>query len=626
MTLFVRLHNFFALIILGASVVCAQQRDAEIKFRLAQSYERGGSYETAAKLYEELYAKDSINYNLVDALRRMYVQLKRYDNAVALLQARLRKFPNDIVGLSQLGTVYLRVSNEQKAFDAWDKAVALDPKNESTYRIVCDAMVENRVFDHAIALYQRGRTALNNPSVFTMDLAYLYSILLNYSEATREYLHLLKDTPQQLEYVQSRLASYTGRADGLSAATLVVEQAVQSELDNTTFLQVLSWLYMEGKRYESAYAVYKRLDEKTKAGGREVYNFAERALKEKAYDVASNAFNEVVTAYPSFKLLPQAKFGYARTLEEASTGQDTLKLFGTVSPFSPKGKPVSEAQPTFTGAIAAYNRIVAEYPNTEIAARSLVRIAAVTFEQFFNLNEARSALETIERQYTSYIPVLLEAKLLLGDVFLAAGDLDKAETAFKSLGAFRFVVTSFQEQGAFRLAELNYFRGNFKEALSQLGELTKNATSDITNDALSLQILIQENQEPSEAALREYAKAALLERQRKLSEAMTLFDTIAKTYKESSIIDGTLMEMGDILTHMNRFADAVAVYERLVTEFPESIMLDRTLMKIGEVRRLGLHDKTKAVESYTTLLEKYPNSIFVGEARKRIRDLRGDTP
>ncbi len=544
MTSFVRFTIFFALVVLGSTAGFAQQKDADIKLRLAQSYERGGSYETATTLYEEVYAKDSLNYMVFDALRRMYLQLKKYDDAVNLVQARLRKIPNDPVTISQLGTIYLRASKEKEAFDAWDRAIAVGPPSETTYRIVGDAMVEDRMFDRAITLYKRARTVLNDPGLFTIDVAYLYSIVLNYTEATREYLRLVRDAPQQLAYAQSRIASYTGRTDGLTAATLAVEQATQSEPDNIIFQRLLSWLYIEGKRYDNAYTVYRLLDEKTKSSGREIYNFAELALKEKAYDVASKAFGEVIAKSPALNVLPDAKFGYARTLEEASAERDTLNLFGKASPFSPNDRPVTESQPTFTGAIAAYKRIVTEYPNTEIAARSLMRIATLMVDRFFNLNEARSTLETVNRKYTQFIPVLLEAKLLLGDVEVALGNLDQAEASYGSLATFRYSSSEYQEWAAFRLAELTYFRGQFQDALKQLQALTKNPTSNITNEALSLLIFIQENMQPKEDALKQYAKAELIERQQKLSEALTAFDTIANTYRDTPLGDEALMSFG----------------------------------------------------------------------------------
>jgi hypothetical protein len=47
-------------------------------------------------------------------------------------------------------------------------------------------------------------------------------------------------------------------------------------------------------------------------------------------------------------------------------------------------------------------------------------------------------------------------------------------------------------------------------------------------------------------------------------------------------------------------------------------------MKTGQIFELGLNNREKAVEMYQQLLEKYTISVFANEARKRIRNLRGD--
>ena len=81
---------------LASSLLCCSQlKDNDIKFRLAQSYERGGDIESALKIYSELYAKDSTNVVYFEALRRDYLQLKRYDDVIALFQraVALRAMP-----------------------------------------------------------------------------------------------------------------------------------------------------------------------------------------------------------------------------------------------------------------------------------------------------------------------------------------------------------------------------------------------------------------------------------------------------------------------------------------------------------------------------------------------------
>jgi hypothetical protein len=44
----------------------------------------------------------------------------------------------------------------------------------------------------------------------------------------------------------------------------------------------------------------------------------------------------------------------------------------------------------------------------------------------------------------------------------------------------------------------------------------------------------------------------------------------------------------------------------------------------AELHENKLNDKTKAMELYQDLLVNYPGSLYVVEARKRYRTLRGD--
>lgn len=621
------MSKFFFIVILSvaaAAQAIPQARAGDIRLRLAESYEQSGDFESALKIYQSLYGQDSSNLVLFEALRRDYLQLKMYDNTISLMEQMLGRMPGDINLMSQLASVYVLKSDEAKADSMWERAIAIDPKRETTFRFVGSAMLQCRQFDRAINIYKRGRIACADPKLFTPDIAYLYSIMLKYSEATVEYLNLVRQSPPQLGYAESRIATYTGRKDGLSAATLAVEQTVKGEAGNLSFQQMLAWLYMEGKHYDQAFEVYKIIDDKSHAQGHELFNFATRALNEKAYAVAAKAFTGIVLNYPKFDQLAQVKFGYANTQEEIDTESDTLKLFGGVNPFSEKRRGDSEGKPLYASAIAAYEQVIREFPETEIAARSMLRIAILKQEKLFDLGGARTELENLSGRYAMFPAVIEEATLRLGDVYLTSGDLERADAQYKILAGHGVIVNPRQETATLRLAELDYFRTNFQDALTKLKTLTRNAGADVTNDALGMQIFIQDNLKSDAAPLKEFARADLLKRQRKLPEALSVFESIVQTYPKSDVVDEALMGIGDLQTQLARYPDAIAAYNRLLKDFPESIVLDRAVMKIGEVYRLGMKDAVNAISTYQKLLEQYPNSIYAGEARRRIRELRGD--
>jgi tetratricopeptide (TPR) repeat protein len=618
----------FALTVAVTGLARAQQapqaKAADIQFRLAESYEQSGDFESAVRIYESLYGKDSSNMVVFEALRRDYMQLKLYDKAITLLERFIRKMPDNISLLSELASVHMLKSDEPKADAIWERAIGVDPKHEITYRLVGSSMLQSRQFERAINVYKRGRIACGDPALFTPDIAYLYSITLKYPEATLEYIDMVRQNPAQLGFVESRIATYTGRTDGLNAATVTVEKAVKAEPANLSCQQMLAWLYMEGKHYDQAFEVYKLIDDKSHAEGHELFNFATRALNEKAYAVSAKAFTGIVEKFPKFDQMALVKFGYAHTQEELQAETDTLNLFGGVDPFAAKPAHAAEGTPLYGGAIAAYEQVIGEFPTTEIAARSMLRIAILKQERLFDLAGARAELEKLSGRYAMFPGVIEEATLRLGDVYLTLGDLEKAEAEYRILAGHGLIVNPRQETAALRLAELDYFRINFQSALSKLKDLTRNAGSDVTNDALSLQIFIQDNIKQDSLSLKEFAQADLLKRRQKIPEALAAFEAIVKAYPKSNAVDEALMSTGDLLTRLERYTDALAVYNRLLKEFPESIVLDRTVMKIAEVYRLGLKDPANAIATYQKLLEQYPNSIYAGQARARIRELRGD--
>jgi len=348
-----------------------------------------------------------------------------------------------------------------------------------------------------------------------------------------------------------------------------------------------------------------------------------RALKEQAFTAATEAFRDVITLYPNIDIAGPVKFGYAQTLEGTEDESDTLKLFGDANPFP--ALPASGSKPRYDDAIAAYHAVIKEFPTTEVAARSLLRIAVIQQEKLFDFDGARSSLETIVKTYRQYPQLVTEGTLRLGNVSIALNDLAMAGTQFQSVAGTGQPITVEQQHAVFYLAELDYFQLHFNDALAKLKPLTANPASDAANDAIALQIFIQENRQPNDSALSAFTGAELLRRQRKFSDALDRLQHVEQQFPATSIIDDAFIMTGDIQTQLGRYNEAIATYDSLIRKFPESISIDRTLMKMAQVYHLGLNNSAKAIELYQKLLEKYPNSIYANEARKRTRILRGDT-
>lgn len=65
--------------------------------------------------------------------------------------------------------------------------------------------------------------------------------------------------------------------------------------------------------------------------------------------------------------------------------------------------------------------------------------------------------------------------------------------------------------------------------------------------------------------------------------------------------------------------------QEIVDKFSVDIHGDDALYMMADLYQNRLKDKDKSMELYQKLLEKYPASIYAADARKRFRQLRGDS-
>ena len=612
--------HFLAVALLAASFAFSQTPDVAAKFRLAQSYEQGGDYENAAKLYKDLLAKDSLNTVYFDGLRRMYMQLKRYDDAITLLEKHLSANPTDLGMRGMLGSAYYKAGNEAAANAQWERAITQEPANPNIYRMLANVLMENRLLDKTADLYRRARVSCKDPNLFTLELAQLLSVTMDFAGATAEYIRVLKQNPSQLAFVQSKMAGFTAKPEALAAALEVVQTTAEKE-GAPPFYDLLAWLYLEGKNYEAAFDVYKRIDKLTKGQGSSLFSFAERAFKERAYAVAARAYLDAINAPLPPARLPAAKYGYALTLKEQSAPSDTLHgtySLGTV--------PVTESQPGYAGAIAYFKLIIAEYPHSEFSARSYYQIGTIQFERYFDLDGSIKSFEQVEKELPGLNIITYEVSLKIGQILTAKSDTIQAATRYWSVVNAPNATPDNQDEAIFRLAELDYFNGRFEQAIQHLGQLSTNLTADFANDALVLMAFLQENKSTASQALAQFARADFLARQHKNTEAISLSLKVIEQYPQALLVDDALMKTASLQAQAGLYADALASYERLLAQFKEtSIARDKAQFNIGEIYDIGLKDKAKAIAAYEKVLADYPNSLLTSQARKRIRELRGDS-
>ena len=137
------------------------------------------------------------------------------------------------------------------------------------------------------------------------------------------------------------------------------------------------------------------------------------------------------------------------------------------------------------------------------------------------------------------------------------------------------------------------------------------------NDILSRQMLLKSFSKDS-VSLAKYAQADLLKFQKKYAEAAEEFSELSRGKNNLRSLAGR--EASKLLLKMEKYDESKDVLGPLLTDIAEDKDHDELIFLLAECEEKLNHLHT-ALDLYNELLIKYPNSLFIQEARKKARSL-----
>jgi tetratricopeptide (TPR) repeat protein len=243
-------------------------------------------------------------------------------------------------------------------------------------------------------------------------------------------------------------------------------------------------------------------------------------------------------------------------------------------------------------------------------------------------------------------------KVDLADILLYSGNVWDATLLYSQVDQ-DLANDEIGQNAKFKNAKLSFYIGEFAWAKSQLDVLRAATTKLIANDAMQFSLLISDNEEDDDdddeeeeaeedivegsdfyglfandfeknKGLRYFAKADFLLFQNNDEQALRYLDSIAIVAPESKLGDIVLLTKAKIFTRQKKYLEAASLYQRLGELYSEGLYGDDGLFYLAELYEYYLKDIPRAMEHYQKLLKEHPNSLFVVDARKRFRTLRGD--
>ncbi|SKB65079.1 tetratricopeptide repeat protein [Daejeonella lutea] len=590
------------LIVFSASAVRAQVNSDEA---LAVQYFQTGEFDKAAVIYEKLFNRTK-NAGYYDPYFTCLLKTKKYDEAEELAKKLLKANPGNYTYAVDVGRVYQEKGEQEKAVEWYNKLIRDLPANEFAIKDLAITFYRAEGYDFSVKALLNGRKLINDENAFSFDLLSLYRYRKDKPMLIQEYLVLLNTNPEILPQAQNVLASILEDKADYDLLKTALLRRLQKDPQNVSYTEFLTWQYIQQKEFDMALRQTLALDRRLKEDGSRVFDLSRLLLSNRAYDQAVEALNYLVAKGEAGKYYIPAKVDLLNT----KFRQLTANKF---------------SQSDLLALEKDYMSQLSEFGRVSTMSNSIRQLANL---QAFYLQKPAEAAQELAKLIAlpgSSPVILAQAKLELGDIYILTGEVWEAALLYGQVEK-QFSNDTYGQEAKFRNAKLSYFQGDYVWSKAQLDVLKSSTTQLIANDALNLSLLISDNlqKETDTAALKKYSYADLLIFKNQPEKALSLLDSLNILYPGNSLADDILMAKSRVYLKGNDIDKAVVQLQEIIDKHASDLWGDDALFTLADLYENKLSQPSKALELYQKIITDFPGSLYVIEARKRFRLLRGD--
>lgn len=575
---------------------------------LARKYFSDGEFEKAAALYQELHERNRANDYFFERYFVTLLELEDYKEAEKMMKKAIKAAPEKVERYVSYGILYERQGNRDKAGEHYNKAVKLLTPNQVQIVKLANAFIKNKSYTHAIETYEKGSKLMKIKHMFAYEMGSVYRLKGDIPKMIESYLDCLEYLPNRMTNIQAFFQRELSKSDGFSELKKQLYARINKQPEVTIYPVMLIWVFEQQGDFESALRQAKALDKRQSENGNRIYRLAQTAIREKAYDAGIEAYRYIIDEkgrdcpyyIDSKRHILIAKRD--RLIEGFTyTREELLALEGE------------------------YEEYINEFGRSYTTAGIMREMAEL---QAFYLNDLDKAIlvleEVIKMPQLSRI-ARAEAKIDLGDYYLMQGEVWESTLLYSQVDK-EMKDAPLGEVARYKNAKLSYYKGDFEWAQDQL-DILKGSTSElISNDAIGLSVFILEHYALDTTArpMKMFAKAELLMFQNKFDASIMVMDSVLEQYSEHGLGDDILYTKSEIAYKKRDYTAAIKLLEQIPERYKDGILVDNALFKMAEIYEKRLGDSKKAMELYEKILFEHSGSLFVVEARKRFRRLRGD--
>lgn len=572
---------------------------------LAQQYLQNNDFEKASLLYKDLYEDNEKNTFYYRQYLRALIGLKNYTDAEKLVRKQQKINKSDPSLNIDLGLIYKENNKPEEAKEQFDSAIK-NAKQEELLGLAGN-FSNNNLNDYAIAAYQKGRDLSKNDKLYAYEMALAYQRNGDTPNLIKNYLDYASTTPSQVQMVFNNLQRVANNEKDLEELQTQLYSRIQTEQDQIIYIEILSWALKQQKDFEGALVQMKALDRRLNENGQRVMDLAKQAFDEKQYDVAIDAYEYVIAKGAENRLHVPAKVELLHVRNEKIT---------TTNNYTPQDLDALKTD---------YLNMFEALGKTAGTANAMLELSHLYAYYLNDLDKALELAEQVANMGNADARTKAYAKLDMGDFYLMQDDVWEATLYYSQVDkAFKDDILG--EEARFRNAKLSYFNGDFDWAQSQLDVLKASTSELISNDAIELSSFIIDNLglDTTTTTMMMFAHAELLITQNRTKEALATFDSINTLYPKHSLSDDVVMMRAKIALKKRDYKTTVDYLQDILDNYKDDLLVDNALFMLGDLYEHQLNDKPKAMGYYQEILLNQAGSLFMAEARKRFRKLRGD--
>lgn len=587
------MKNIFLIIALfSVSFVFCQNSSS-----LAESYFREGEYEKASQIYESLEKNNPFNTRYLKRLITCYQETSNYEKAADLLQKKLLNNPSQHYLRIEIGYNFDRQQKTALAKKEYDFAIDAITSDPSLGGIMGRMFQQNNLLDYAIEAYSKTMRLYKNAS-YEFQIAQIYGEKGEFEKMFDSYTQLIDKDENYLGGVQRFTSRYINEDATNSNNIAFKKSLLKKSISNpkNVWNELLSWLFTKQKEYGKAFIQEKALFNRDPAYIETVFRLAKIAFENNDNTTAKKCFDFI---------LEKTNF-----IEEKITAELYLLKIAVKT--------------TAKNSASLFEKTLQEYGVNRNSLEIQLEFADYLT---FKINNPSKAIEVLEKALLLSTSKFKNAriKLKLGEVLVFTGRFNKALLYFSQVQT-QLKNHPLSQQARFKVAQTSYFKGDFKWAKSQLKILKGSTTQLIANDAVDLFLVISDN-EPKDSipsGLIDFAKADLLAYQNKNTEAIAIYSAMAQKYQGQNIEDDVLFNQATLYLKENQYENTISNLLKIISINAEGILVDDSYYLLAEVYKNKIKDTEKASEYYQKIIFEKPSSIYLVDARKKYREIRGD--